>query len=69
MASNEEVDGLFWSFPSVTGADVDLIEGGGKIMVGREEQKAYWKAVSDLQQHEEEATEQVSEMEMLSEWI
>ena len=57
--SHEVVDGLFWTFPSVTGADVELIEGGANVRVEEEEQKAYWKAVSDLKQKEEEAREQV----------
>ena len=57
--SHEVVDGLFWTFPSVTGADVELIEGGANVRVEKEEQKAYWKAVSDLKQKEEEAKEQV----------
>ena len=62
QASHEEVDGLFWTFPSVTGVDVDLIEGGRNVRVKKEEGKAYWKAVSDLRQKEEEAKEQVSNM-------
>ena len=62
QASHEEVDGLFWTFPSVTGADVELIEGGRNVRVKKEEGKAYWKAVSDLRQKEEEAKEQVSNM-------
>ena len=62
QASHEEVDGLFWTFPSVTGADVELIEGGRNVRVKKEEGKAYWKAVSDLRQREEEAKEQVSNM-------
>ena len=56
------VDDLFWTFPSVTGVDVELIEGGRNVRVKKEEGKAYWKAVSDLKQKEEEAKEQVCKM-------
>jgi hypothetical protein len=46
----------------VTGVDVELIEGGRNVRVKKEEGKAYWKAVSDLKQKEEEAKEQVEEI-------
>ena len=48
----------------MTGADVELIEGGRNVMVKKEEGKAYWKAVSDLKQKEDEAKEQASKIRL-----
>ena len=55
-----DVDELFWSYPSVTGEQIELVEGGADIRVEEKDLKTYWEAVINLKQREEEAKDQVN---------
>ena len=55
-----DVGELFWSYPSVTGEQIDLVEGGADIRVEEKDLKTYWEAVANLKQREEEAKDQVN---------